>query len=133
MPSILSVSLAPPRLSRRFVRLLALPWSSPAQRPDADRVGVLVHVSQFRYRSSPGWAISRLWRFLEVLAFRMALKKSKKSLNQSQCAVLFVNTKAPLDAFFMSYPTHCEVQMVRPRSYSVPHLRSSLPPLRSQQ
>jgi len=56
-----------------------------------------------------GWAISRLWRFLEVLVFRIALKKSKKSLNQSQCAVLLVNTKAPLDAFFMS------IQLMRPR------------------
>jgi len=56
-----------------------------------------------------GWAISRLWRLLEVLVFRIVLKKSKKSLNQSQCAVLLVNTKAPLDAFFTS------IQLMRPR------------------
>lgn len=56
-----------------------------------------------------GWAISRLWRFLEVLVFRIVLKKSKKSLDQSQCAVLLVNTKAPLEAFYMS------IQLMRPR------------------
>ena len=44
------------------------------------------------------WVASRAWRILSVIIFGSIYKRTKASLEESQCAALLVNSEAPLSA-----------------------------------
>lgn len=46
------------------------------------------------------WALSRIWCISSALMFHSVFKKTKHSLQESQCATLIVNSKSPLDVLF---------------------------------
>ena len=45
------------------------------------------------------WVASRAWCIINVLIFRSIYKRTQRSLEESQCAALLANTRAPLAAF----------------------------------
>jgi hypothetical protein len=49
------------------------------------------------------WALYRASRIFDVLLFRSIYTRTRISLEESQCAVLVVNSKAALDAFLSSF------------------------------